>query len=110
MPGTDRASRTALVIVAGALGVIGASSAAGAQIRRQAVAQAAQPAAQTPPPRRAAPLPVYPSGNGMRIGYAGERNQGSSQSQGQIRQHRQLQRFAPPVVYYPVPSYGYGYG
>ena len=110
MPGTDRASRTALIIIAGALGVIGATSAAGAQIRRQGVAQAARPAAQTPPPRRAAPVSVYPSGSGMRIGYAGERTQGLFLGQGQFRQHRQQQRFVPPVVYYPVPSYGYGYG
>ncbi|MFL5605799.1 MAG: hypothetical protein ACJ8AD_05075 [Gemmatimonadaceae bacterium] len=101
-------SRSAFVLVAGALGVISASSAADAQIRRQATAQAAQPAAQTPPPRRPTPLPVYPSGSGMRIGYAGERGQGRGQFQGQFRQHRQ--RFAPPVVYYPVPSYGYGNG
>jgi hypothetical protein len=111
MTGTDRVSRTAVVIIAGALGVISASSAAGAQIRRQAVAQAAQAApAQTPPPRRSAPVPVYPSGSGMRIGYAGERNQGHGQFQGQFRQQRQQQRFVPPVVYYPVPAYGYGYG
>ncbi|MDQ6633518.1 MAG: hypothetical protein M3Z10_02045 [Gemmatimonadota bacterium] len=107
MTRTDRAWRAGVVILAAAVGVIGASSGAAAQIRRQGV-QAAQPAAQTPPPRRAAPLPVYPSGSGMRIGYAGERNQGAFQAQGQFRQHRLQQRFVPPVVYYPVPSYGYG--
>jgi hypothetical protein len=114
MPGIDRASRTAFVLLVGAFGVTSASS-AGAQIRRQAVAQAAQPApAHAPPPRRPAPLPVYPSGNGLRIGYAGERNpglfHGQGQYPGQYRQQRQQQRYLPPVVYYPVPSYGYGYG
>jgi hypothetical protein len=106
MSGTDRVSRTAVVILAGALGVLSASS-ANAQVRRQAVAQAAQAAAaQNPPQRRRPSTPIVPGANahGLRIGFAGERNQ----FQRQFRERRE-QRFVPPVVFYPVPSYGDGY-
>jgi hypothetical protein len=106
MSGTDRATRAAVIILAGALSVTSASSSAGAQIRRQAGAQAAQP---TPPQpqRRVAPVVMGSGsyGTGPRIGYAAP-----PQHQGQHRQNRQQQRYLPPVIYYPVPSYGYGYG
>jgi hypothetical protein len=105
MSGTDRAIRAAVIILAGALGVTSASSAAGAQIRRQPVAQAAQPAPPRPqPPRRVAPSGSY--GAGPRIAY------GASPLLPFPRQHRRYrqERYLPPVIYYPVPSYGYGYG
>jgi hypothetical protein len=108
MVGTDRATRTAVVIIAGALGVISASLSAGAQIRRQPVAQAAQPTPPQPvPQRRVAPTVVGTGayGTGPRIGYAAQ-----PPHQGQYRHYRQYQRYLPPVIFYPVPSYGYGYG
>lgn len=42
-------------------------------------------------------------GAGPRIAYAAQPHGG------QFRQFRPQQRFLPPVIYYPVPSYGYGY-
>jgi hypothetical protein len=110
MSGTGRAIRAAVIILAGALGITGASSAAGAQIRRQPAAQAAQPTPPRPQPQhRVAPVVVGSGAYGARprIAY------GASpvpQLQGPYRQYRRQQRFLPPVVYYPVPSYGYGYG
>ena len=102
MLGIARVAR-ATFLFAGALGVVGATSTAGAQVRRQPAAAAAQPA---PPPTRPSILtrPPY-NPNAPRIGYG----YGAAPPQAIVRHHlRQSPFFPQTVIVYPVPV-GVGY-
>jgi hypothetical protein len=101
MSSTDRAVRSALVVAAGALGIVGASSSAAAQRRNPVVAQAAAP----PPEPRTMPYVPYPGATVI----IDPRLSGFQQMHPQLR-HPQRQQ-APVVYYIPVPvPMGNGYG